>query len=32
MELFGDVGEVEACFCSFADSVNLGTTQVQNMR
>jgi hypothetical protein len=24
MELLGDVGQVEACFVSFGDSVNLG--------
>jgi hypothetical protein len=32
MELLGDVGQVEARFCSFVDSVSLGARLVHNMR
>jgi hypothetical protein len=31
MELLGDVGQVEACFGAFGDSVNLGTTKVHDL-
>jgi hypothetical protein len=31
MELLGDVGQVEACFGPFGDSVNLGTRLVHGL-
>jgi len=32
MELLGDVGQVEADFLMFGDSVNLGTRYVHSLR
>jgi hypothetical protein len=32
MELLGDIGQVEACFGPFGDSVNLGARKVYSLR